>query len=181
MDEKHPTYPIVSYGITKLTIEKYLYMYERIHGIKAITLRVTNPYGERQRIETAQGAVGVFVYHALRDIPIEIWGDGSVARDYIHVSDVADTFSKALKYQGVERLFNVSSGIGTSVNELVSRIENVLGKQIQRNYLPGRPFDVPINILCNKLAKRELNWNPAVSIDEGIARTAQWMKLELAP
>ena len=180
VDEKHPTNPVVSYGITKLTIEKYLQMYERLHGIKAITLRVANPYGERQRIETAQGAVGVFLHHALKGIPIEIWGDGSVTRDYIHVSVVAEAFVKALQYKGAQRLFNVSSGVGTTLNELIDMLEAVLGKSIERRYLPGRPFDVPVSVLCNNLARSELNWTPLVSMPEGIARTAAWMKRELA-
>jgi UDP-glucose 4-epimerase len=180
VDEKHATNPFVSYGITKLAIEKYLQMYEHLHGIKAITLRVSNPYGERQRIETAQGAVGVFLHHALKGVSIEIWGDGSVTRDYIHVSDVAAAFSKALQYTGEQRLFNVSSGVGTSLNELIGRIENVLGQSIQRKYLPGRPFDVPVNVLCNNLARSELNWTPLISMNDGIVRTAEWMKRELA-
>lgn len=180
IDEKHPTNPVVSYGITKLTIEKYLQMYERLHGLKAITLRVANPYGERQRIETAQGAVGVFLHHALKGIPIDIWGDGSVTRDYIHVSDVAEAFVKALNYKGDQRLFNVSSGIGTSLNELIRGLESVLQKSIQRRYLPGRPFDVPVSVLCNNLARRELEWNSLISMPEGIARTAKWMAQELA-
>jgi UDP-glucose 4-epimerase len=180
IDEKHPTNPVVSYGITKLSIEKYLQMYERLHGLKAITLRVANPYGERQRIETAQGAVGVFLHHALKGIPIDIWGDGSVTRDYIHVSDVAEAFVKALNYKGDQRLFNVSSGVGTSLNELIGRLESVLQKSIQRRYLPGRPFDVPVSVLCNNLARNELEWNPLVSMPEGIARTAKWMAHEFA-
>ena len=179
IDEKHPTNPVVSYGITKLAIEKYLQMYERLHGLKAITLRVANPYGERQRIETAQGAVGVFLHHALKGIPIEIWGDGSVTRDYIHVSDVATAFVKALHYTGEQRLFNVGSGVGTSLNTLISELEDAMGQAIERRYSPGRPFDVPVSVLCNDLARTELNWNPTVSLPEGIARTAEWMKREL--
>lgn len=180
IDESHPTNPIVSYGITKLAIEKYLQMYEHLHGIKAITLRVANPYGERQRVETAQGAVTVFLHHVLNGIPIEIWGDGSVTRDYIHVSDVAEAFCKALQYTGSQRLFNVSSGIGTSLNDLLATLELVLGKSIERRYLPGRPFDVPVNVLCNERARAELNWAPEVSMEAGITRTAQWMKRELS-
>jgi UDP-glucose 4-epimerase len=179
VDEKHPTNPVVSYGITKLAIEKYLHVYERLHGISAITLRVSNPYGERQRIETAQGAVGVFLHHALKRMPIDIWGDGSVARDYIHVSDVAAAFSCALRYSGSHRVFNVGSGVGTSLNELIGKIENLLGHQIERHYLPARPFDVPINVLCNNLARNELSWRPLVPMEDGIARTAGWMKNEL--
>lgn len=180
VDEQHPTNPVVSYGITKLAIEKYLQMYECLYGIKAITLRVANPYGERQRVETAQGAVGVFLHHALKGIPIEIWGDGSVTRDYIHVSDVAEAFSKALRYSGSQRLFNVSSGVGTSLNALISVIEGVVGRSVERRYLSGRPFDVPVSVISNKLAQSELNWTPMVSLTDGIARTAEWIKREQA-
>jgi len=180
VDENHPTNPVVSYGITKLAIEKYLQVYERLYGIKAITLRVANPYGERQRLETAQGAVGVFLHHAIKGVPVEIWGDGSVTRDYIHVSDVADAFSTALEYSGEQRLFNVSSGVGTSLNDLIDRIEDVLGQSIERRYLAGRSFDVPVNVLCNELARSELDWIPLVSMAEGIGRTAEWMRRELA-
>ncbi len=123
IDEKHPTDPLVSYGITKLAIEKYLQIYSHMHGIKAITLRVANPYGERQRIETAQGAVGVFLHHAIKGIPIDIWGDGSVTRDYIYVRDVAEAFVRAVEYSGAKNCFNISSGTGTSLNKLIGMIE----------------------------------------------------------
>ena len=180
IDEEHPTDPLVSYGITKLTIEKYLYLFERLHGIKAITLRVSNAYGERQRIETAQGAVGVFLHRALTGNPVEIWGDGSVTRDYIHVSDVAEAFAQAVKYSGPKNIFNISSGSGTSLNELVLMLEKALGKPIERRYLPARPFDVPVSVLCNDLARTELNWTSSTSMGTGITQTAEWMKRELA-
>lgn len=179
VDEKHPTDPLVSYGITKLAIEKYLYMYERMHGIKTVTLRVANPYGERQRIETAQGAVGVFLHHAIKGVPIDIWGDGSVTRDYIHVSDVAEAFVRAVDYSGPQSVFNISSGTGTSLNELIGMMEGTLGKPIKRHYLPGRPFDVPVSVLSNELARQELGWAPVIGMREGLARTAQWMTAKL--
>ncbi len=179
IDEIHPTNPIVSYGVTKLTIEKYLKIYQKAYGIQPIILRVANPYGERQRVETAQGAVGVFINRALRDMPIEIWGDGSITRDYIHVSDVADAFSLALQYSGSESCFNISSGTGTSLNQLIDLIDNNLENPVKRNYQPGRPFDVPISVLSNQLAIKELNWKPSISIEDGITRTAKWMRNQL--
>lgn len=180
IDEQHPTDPLVSYGITKLAIEKYLHLYERLHGIKTITLRVANPYGERQRIETAQGAVGVFLHNALTGKPIEIWGDGSVTRDYIHISDVAEAFARALEYTGQKAIFNISSGTGLSLNDLISMLEEVLGKTIARHYLSARPFDVPASVLSNELARSELHWSPSIPMREGIKRTADWMRNELA-
>ncbi|MGG2018635.1 NAD-dependent epimerase/dehydratase family protein [Pseudomonas sp. S8] len=94
LTEEHPTNPEVSYGISKLTIEKYLYLYSKLHNIKPVILRVANPYGERQRIETAQGAIAAFVSRATAGQSIDIWGDGSVTRDYIYIKDIANAFRK---------------------------------------------------------------------------------------
>ncbi len=180
IDENHPTDPHVSYGITKLAIEKYLLMYARMYGIKPVILRVSNPFGERQRLETAQGAVGIFVSRALQGLPLEIWGDGSVIRDFLYVRDVAAAFAKAVCYSGAQRVFNISSGKGTSLKELVGIVEDVLEVPVRCVFKPGRNFDIPVNILSNELAKRELHWVPQVSLKEGIDVTAQWMREELA-
>lgn len=179
IDEQHPTDPQVSYGITKLAIEKYALLYEGLHGIVPLILRVANPYGERQRIETAQGAVGVFVSRALRREPIEIWGDGSVTRDYLHVSDVADAIPAALRYAGRERVFNIGSGRGTSLNELLALLEATLEAPVARRYLPGRPFDVRENVLSCELARRELGWVANVSLADGLSRTVAWQRANM--
>jgi len=179
VDEAHPTEPQVSYGITKLTIEKYLSLYRQLHGIRPVILRVANPYGERQRIETAQGAVGVFVHRALRGQPIEIWGDGSVTRDYIHVQDVAEAFARALTYNGDRICFNISAGVGISLNELVGMLSEVLGQSLDVRYLPGRSFDVKVNVLSNALVHQELGWVPCIGMREGLKRTVEWMRQRL--
>jgi UDP-glucose 4-epimerase len=179
VDEAHPTDPEVSYGIVKLAIEKYLLMYERQHGIKTAILRVTNPFGERQRIETAQGAVGAFLHRALRGEPIEIWGDGSVTRDYVYIGDVVQAFASALTYSGTQSVFNISSGVGTSLNELIALLEKLLGRPVERRYFPGRTIDVPVNVLDNDLARRELGWEPKISVYAGLEKTAAWMRNEL--
>lgn len=176
IDEKHPTEPQVSYGITKLAIEKYLQLYQAQHGIKATILRVANPYGERQRIETAQGAVAVFTSRALRGLPIEIWGDGSVTRDYLYVSDVAEAFALALAYDGAETVFNISSGKGVSLNDMIAMLTRHVGRDVALEYRPGRPFDVPVSVLCNALAARELGWAPQIPLEHGIQKTVDWMR-----
>jgi len=178
INEGHPTDPLVSYGITKLTIEKYLLMFQKLYGLKPVILRVSNPYGPRQRIETAQGAATIFIYRALHKIPIEIWGDGSTVRDYIYISDVADAFVKALAYNGEKNVFNISSGKGINLNELIAEIESVLQCSAIRNYLAPRPFDVPTSVLANTLARQELNWFPKVGINEGIIKTINWLTAE---
>jgi UDP-glucose 4-epimerase len=175
IDENHPTEPRVSYGIIKLAIEKYLLMFQDLHGIKVNILRVANPFGERQRVETAQGAVGVFLSKAIKNQPLEVWGDGSVTRDYIYISDVAEAFARAIEYNGEKSVFNISSGVGTNLNELIGMIERVLGREIVCHYYPGRNFDVPISILDNSLARQELGWEQKVKLEEGIVKTADWM------
>jgi UDP-glucose 4-epimerase len=176
IDEAHPTEPLVSYGITKLAIEKYLLLYQRQYGIKATILRVANPYGARQRVETAQGAVGIFLNKVIKGQPLDIWGDGNVIRDYIYVGDVAEAFVRALDYDGPESVFNISFGSGTSLNELIDLIEVVHGRAIERRYLPGRSFDVPSSILDNSLALRELGWQPTVDLLSGIRVTLSHMQ-----
>lgn len=176
VDEDHPTDPLVSYGIIKLAIEKYLLMYQRLHGIRSTILRVSNPYGPRQRVETAQGAATIFLHRALHGLPIDIWGDGSVVRDYIYISDVADAFAKALEYDGDVSVFNISSGVGVSLNELLSALEEVLEKKVQRRYLAARPFDVPVSILDNTLGRKELGWSPRVGLYDGILKTLEWFE-----
>lgn len=176
IDEKHPTNPMVSYGIVKLTIEKYLLMFQRLRGIRPIILRVSNPYGPRQRVETAQGAVTIFLHHALHDKTIEIWGDGSTVRDYLYVDDVAHAFSRALNYDGDVNVFNIGAGAGTSLNELLDQIERVTGKMLKRRYLPARPFDVPLNVLDNRLAQQHLGWRPLVGFADGLFNTIKWLQ-----
>ncbi len=173
--ESHPCDPISSYGIVKLAIEKYLHLYRVLHGLDSCTIRLSNPFGEYQRIQSAQGAVGVFLHRAIHGQSIEIWGDGSVTRDYIYVGDVAEALVKMLDYEGRHKTFNIGSGTGMNLNDIIGQIETVLGRSVSRIYKPARRFDVPVNVLDVGLAQRELGWTPRTSFSEGLARTAAWI------
>lgn len=176
IDERHPTEPLVAYGIVKLAIEKYLRMYSELRGLSATVLRVANPYGEWQGAHAGQGAVGAFLRNALAGKPIEIWGDGSVVRDYLYVGDVAAAFARALAHPAPYAVFNIGSGVGLSLNEVADQIEQALGQPVPRQHLPGRPIDVPANVLDRSLAARELGWEPVVPLADGIRRTAAWLR-----
>jgi UDP-glucose 4-epimerase len=176
IDEDHPTFPISSYGIQKLTIEKYLHLAQRMHGLDYCILRGANVYGPQQRLDIAQGAVAVFLDRTLRAKPIEIWGDGSVVRDYLYVEDLAGALVKAATYQGEPRIFNVGSGIGTSLNELVSTLRAVTGAKLDVQYSGARAVDVPANVLECARARRHLGWQPQVSLAEGVRRTYEWLR-----
>ncbi|GIU81118.1 MAG: NAD-dependent epimerase/dehydratase family protein [Acidobacteria bacterium] len=175
INEEHPTEPICSYGITKLAIEKYLNLFHHLYGLDYRVLRVSNLYGERQRIRSSQGAVAVFLGKAIRNETIEIWGNGSVVRDYIYIGDVIDALMKVMNYEGETRIFNIGSGEGKSLNDVISAIEALLGRKVSKKFLAPRKFDVPVNILSIELAKRELGWEPKVGFEEGLRRFANWM------
>ena len=166
--ESHPTQPICSYGITKLAIEKYLSLYRHLHGLEYSVLRLSNPYGPRQRTESSQGAVAVFLGKALRNEPIEIWGDGSVVRDYIYVSDVVRAIASAALSTASETTFNIGSGRGVSLNEILDAMESLLGAPIRRSYSAPRPFDVPVNVLDISLARSKLGWSPSIAFEVGL-------------
>ncbi len=166
--ESHQTQPKVSYGISKLMVEKYLDLYKHLHGIDYLVLRIANPYGVHQRIENAQGAVANFIQKAMSHTPIEIWGDGSIVRDYLHISDVAESFVRALNYSGDEKVFNIGTGVGTSLNDLIRLIESAIAQPVITRFFDARSFDVAVNVLDNTLARRELLWTPKVSIEHGV-------------
>jgi len=174
IDEMHPTDPITSYGITKLAMEKHLQLFGSITNISIIILRLSNPYGPRQRVESAQGAVGVFINKAQTGAPIEIWGDGQIVRDFVFVKDIANAVLSSIKYRGINRIFNVGSGVGTSINELIGVIEKVTSKRIKKIFKESRSFDVPANILdCSKAVDELLLPKPVALID-GIKETVEY-------
>jgi len=176
IDEGHPTEPICAYGIGKLAVEKYLALFQTLHGIEHVVLRIANPYGPGQSPFSKQGAIAVFLHKVLSGETVDIWGDGSIVRDYLYVDDVCTAFLKALEYRGEHRIFNVGSGRGYSLTEIIETVERVVGCTVRKRFLPGRPFDVPSNVLCTERARIELGWKPHVDLDAGLALTLNWQK-----
>ncbi|MCX6267463.1 MAG: NAD-dependent epimerase/dehydratase family protein [Bacteroidetes bacterium] len=174
--ENHPTNPTCSYGITKLTIEKYLRLYFQMHGLNTCSIRLSNPYGEYQRVDSIQGVIAAFCHKAITGQQINIWGDGRVKRDFIYISDVMDAFIKLIDAPVSGCEINIGSGSALSLNEIVGYIEQVTGKNVDRNYSKARAFDVPISELDISFAREKLQWEPKISVYDGIDRTIKWMK-----
>lgn len=174
--ETHTTEPTCSYGIHKLTIEKYLQLFRTMNQLDCIVLRVSNMYGESQDSRKPIGAISHFVDSAMANSPITIWGDGSIVRDYIHVDDVVKALVASMTYRGRESVFNIGTGIGTSLNQIVEILRAKLGAAIAVRYEPARGFDVPENILGITRAGRELRWSPLISVRAGIDRMIQTWK-----
>jgi len=176
--ETHRTEPICAYGVHKLAIEKYLGLLRYQNKLASIILRPSNIYGETQNQRSPLGAVLHFARHAIEGTPIEIWGDGTVVRDYIHVEDVVGAILAAMKYAGRKAIFNIGSGQGTSLNDLVRHLQILLGRNIDVRYSSARSFDVPVNILDITLGTCELNWKPGVSLEVGLHRALTQLERE---
>jgi UDP-glucose 4-epimerase len=174
--ENHPVNPICSYGITKLAIEKYLEMFRILHGLDYCVLRLANPYGERQRTHSSQGAVAVFLGKAMRGECIEVWGDGSVIRDYLHVEDVCRALTMALDVNtGKHRVYNIGSGAGLSLRQVLGTISLTLGRDLDVKYTESRDFDVPVSVLSTERASQTMGWVPRISFEVGIERFFRWL------
>jgi len=172
--ESHPTLPLCSYGITKLAIENYLHLFHLLHGMEYVVLRVSNPYGSRQDPHRKQGAAAVFMYKMLKGEDISVWGDGSVVRDFIHVSDVARACLTASESQYVGTC-NVGSSQELSIKQLIVELQEVTGKPAQVNWLESRNFDVPGIVLdCSRIEK-VLSWRPQISLHDGLVDMHNWM------
>ncbi len=174
--EDHPTNPLNSYGITKLAIEKYTAMYARRFGIDYSILRPSNVYGPGQRLHYGQGVIGIMASRALRGEVLEVWGEGADKRDYLFVADLVSAIVKLLAYRGSFRVFNVSSGAGHSVLDVIAALRTHIKPFPEVRHLPARDFDVPVNILDSSRLQHETGWQPEIAFAEGIRRTVEWIK-----
>ncbi|APP03578.1 NAD-dependent epimerase/dehydratase family protein [Lactobacillus delbrueckii] len=170
------TYPISSYGIQKLAIEKLLYLYHYQENLDYRVIRLANPYGPYQRPNGKLGVVTTFVYKALTDGKLVVYGDGSVVRDFIYIEDAVRAINKIVNGNSDLRIFNLGSGRGTSVNELISDIKESIASELEVEHIATRAADVLVNYL--DISRYEANYgklNP-VSLKDGILKTAQFMK-----
>lgn len=173
--ETAPTHPICAYGVSKLMIEKYLTLYSHLHGIDHRVLRVSNPFGPYQIARKAQGVVAAFLSKAMNDEPIELWGDGQSVRDYIYIDDVCTALTRAARHTGPGRLFNIGSGIGRNLLQIIEDIERVVGRPLAVKRLPARHVDVPANVLDISAARDDLGWAPEVEWMEGLRLSRDWL------
>jgi UDP-glucose 4-epimerase len=160
--------PVSPYAIGKLTIENYLRYFKNKFGIDYIIYRISNPYGSNQSDKSLQGVIPIFINKIKNDEPLEIYGDGTMVRDYIHVSDVIRmmqlTFDKEHRFD----VYNIGSGQGTTVNSLVQIIKKISNKNPKINYIPKPSTFVESVILSIDRFKNEFGVVPKITLKDGI-------------
>lgn len=173
--ENHPLHPLCSYAVVKLAVENYLYMYQQLHDFKPIILRVSNPYGPRQASSGMQGLIGTALGRLAARQAVEIWGDGSVVRDYIYISDLSELCVQALQSNQCG-VFHAGSGMGYSVNDILSLIRSDISADLQVMYQDGRDFDVKEVVLDMQRSLDAFNWRPQTGLREGLLAQWRWLQ-----
>lgn len=175
--EDHPTSPISAYGVSKLAIEQYLAIMARTGSVEGISLRVANPYGPYQFRGVGVGAVARFLSCVRTGDPIVIWGDGTIVRDYVYIDDTAAAFASAcLTANLASGEYNIGSGEGFSLNDLIQRITDVCGTAAAVEYRPSRAFDVPEVVLDFCKFRSATGWQPTTLFSDGLRR--MWEHLQ---
>jgi UDP-glucose 4-epimerase len=161
--------PLAPYGVSKLAGEEYLAAYNRLYGARHVSLRYGNVYGPRQDPHGEAGVVAIFFGRLAEGEAPRIFGDGLQTRDYVYAGEVARATLAAAGHDG--GVFNVGSGIETSVVDLYELCRRVAGSEVEAVKAPASLGELQRSVLGVSLAERELGWRPEVSLEEGLRLT----------
>ena len=172
--EAQPTEPMSFYGLSKLSVEKYLAMYHQLYGLEYVVLRFANVYGERQGDGGEGGVISIFAKAVAEGRDITIYGDGEQTRDFVYAGDIAEGILAALRTEEVNAAYNLSTQTETSLRELVSLLAEICGREIVPKYGAEREGDIYKSMLSNSRARRGLGWQPEISLADGLRRTYEY-------
>jgi UDP-glucose 4-epimerase len=172
-EEGAPLRPLAPYGASKLGAEEYLRTYNRLYGSGHVALRYGNVYGPRQDPHGEAGVVAIFLGRLTRGEPLRVFGDGRQTRDYVYVGDVV---AATLAAQGHSGVFNVGTGIETSVVELAAACCSVAGVSAPLEHEPARAGELQRSVLDPSLAERELGFRAGAPLHDGLAATWKFVR-----
>ena len=179
VDEKHPINAISQYGISKHTLEHYLFLYQSLYGLSYTVLRYPNVFGPRQNPHGEAGVNAIFIGMMLEGKTPKIFGDGEALRDYLYVGDIVDANVIALK-DGDNAVFNLGWGRGISVNEIYRILQKLIGFEHPPIYDEARAGEIQRVYLDATKAKSELGWEPKVTYEEGLQKTIDWFRQKVS-
>lgn len=172
--EDYPLQPMSFYGLTKLTIERYLHLYHQLYGLDYVVLRFANAYGERQGDKGEGGVISIFTKRAVKDQTITIFGDGTQTRDFIYAGDIAQAIYQVLKTDKVNTVYNISTNTEISLNKLVKVISNIKEEDFTVTYTTARIGDISRSVLSNNKAVCNLDWEAKTSLSKGLRNTLNY-------
>jgi UDP-glucose 4-epimerase len=175
-DEDAPFLPLSPYGIAKKCGEEYLAGWNRIHDTSHVSLRFANVYGPRQDSGLEGGVVAIFLEHLVRDEPATIFGDGGHSRDFVYVDDVVAALLTTVGKRGGP--YNVGSDAETTIGDLHAAAARAVGSDASPKLADARLGDVRRSALDSSRIARELGWRAEVPLEDGLARTLEWMRQE---
>ncbi|MFR0080058.1 MAG: NAD-dependent epimerase/dehydratase family protein [Veillonella parvula] len=167
--------PSSFYGLTKLTTEHYLRIYHEAFGLPYICYRYSNVFGPRQGNGGEGGVISIFAKAIVQGSPIIIYGDGKQTRDFIYVDDVVEANILGMQHQ-VTGIYNVSTGISSSVNLLVDEFRNISGKDIEVVYDKPRLGDIRDSVLATDKSEKELLFTAKYNLHDGLIKTYEYFK-----
>ncbi len=173
--EDHPMNPVSPYGTAKLAGEKYLECLARGAPLAVTLLRYANVYGPRQDGSGEAGVVGIWMRRLLDGKDAVIYGDGGQSRDFVYVGDVVTANLVAFR-KGAAGVFNVGTGIETTVTDLYRHVAAACGWSRPARYEPAKPGEQRRSVLAVNRAKAVLGFSASVSLTEGLRRTAEWFR-----
>ena len=172
--EDHTLAPASFYGLSKVTVERYLKLYHEIYGLNYIVFRFANVYGERQGDGGEGGVISIFAKRIAEGKDITIFGDGKQTRDFIYAGDIARGIYKALLTENVNCTCNLSSQTETSLLDLVQLFSKISGREIRPSFARAREGDIYRSVLCHENAGKYLDWKPEMELSEGLRRTYEY-------
>ena len=167
--------PSSFYGLTKLTTEHYLRIYHEAFGLPYVCYRYSNVFGPRQGNGGEGGVISIFAKAIVQDSPIIIYGDGKQTRDFIYVDDVVEANILGMQHQ-VIGIYNVSTGISSSVNLLVDEFRNISGKDIEVVYDKPRLGDIRDSVLATDKSEKGLLFTVKYNLHDGLIKTYEYFK-----
>lgn len=171
-DESTIAMPISPYGASKLCAENYLSLYKRMYDIDFVSLRYSNVYGKRQNPSGEAGVISIFCRNVIDRISCKVYGDGEQTRDYVYCEDVANANLKAL--DAPTGIYNIGSSEQTSIKQLIEKLKVITNRDFEIIHTAERQGDIRHISLDNNLARENLGWTPATTLDVGLRKTWEW-------
>jgi UDP-glucose 4-epimerase len=178
-DEDSTKKPISSYGLSKIVTENYIKFLTSTSHFQSFILRPSNVYGKFQNLIKPQGIIGYAFKSIINNSSIDLYDDGRVTRDFIHVNDLSNAVHSCMKSDIKESqtsVYNVGSQKGYTIKEILGKINSTTQMQIHTNAKASRNFDCNYNVLKIEKIKRDMNWEPKIEIEEGLKQVWEWIK-----